>query len=316
MQNTESIKKSSASKMPSTSEMSRKLLFIVNPNAGKRVSDHIIETIRKEFPQNIYFQIVIWKDKDHFDEITNLLTTQGYTDAIAVGGDGTVNHVAKTILNTGIKLGIVPIGSGNGLARSLGLSTKIEEVVKQLAEGRTATIDSGVVNKIPFFCTSGIGFDAHIGNLFATSVKRGLQSYVKITIRELFKYRAKEYTLTFNGQTITRKAFLITVANAGQYGNDFYIAPQASMQDGRFHVVILKPFNPFHLPLLMTKILSRKAHLSSRIETYVTDKITITRKDSDTIHFDGEPAVEGKEVVFENKAASLNVIVGAKFKAV
>lgn len=307
MQNTESTKKSSAS------NMSRKLLFIVNPNAGKRISDRIIETIRKEFPQNIYYQIAIWKDKDHFDEVTELLKTQGYTDAIAVGGDGTVNHVAKTILNTGIRLGIVPIGSGNGLARSLGLSTKIEVVVKQIAEGRTATIDSGTVNQIPFFCTSGIGFDAHIGNLFATSVKRGLQSYVKITIRELFKYRAKEYTLTFNGQTIKRKAFLITVANAGQYGNDFYIAPQADMQDGRFHVVILKPFNPFHLPVLMTKILSRKAHLSSRIETYVTDKIIISRADSDTIHFDGEPAVEGKEVQFENKHNSLNVIVGEKF---
>ena len=151
MRNTEFITKSSASSMP------RKVLFIVNPNAGKRISDHIIATIRKEFPQNIYFQIVIWKDKNHFDEITALLKTEGYTDAVAVGGDGTVNHVAKTILNTGITLGIVPIGSGNGLARSLGLSMNIEQVIKQIAEGKTATIDNGTVNGIPFFCTSGIG---------------------------------------------------------------------------------------------------------------------------------------------------------------
>ena len=310
MQNTESIKKSSAS------DMSRKLLFIVNPNAGKRVSDQIIGIIRKEFPQNLYYQVVIWKDKDHFDEITTILKTQGYTDAIAVGGDGTVNHVAKTILNTGIRLGIVPIGSGNGLARSLGLSMNIEEVIRQIAAGKTATIDSGLVNQRPFFCTSGIGFDAHIGHLFATSVKRGLQSYVKITFRELFKYRAKHYTLSFNDQVIKRKAFLITVANAGQYGNDFYIAPQADMQDGKFHVAILKPFNAFHLPLMMTKILTKKAQLSSRIETYVTDKLTITRDVQDTIHFDGEPAVEGKEVTYENKPASLSVIVGEKFPIV
>ncbi len=307
MQNTEFTKRSSASNMP------RKLLFIVNPNAGKKISEQIIETIRKEFPQNIYYQIAIWKDKDHFEEITHLLKTEGYTDAVAVGGDGTVNHVAKTILNTGITLGIVPIGSGNGLARALGLSMKLNEVIRQIAAGKTATIDSGVVNNIPFFCTSGIGFDAHIGNLFATSAKRGLQSYVKITIRELFKYRAKTYTLQFNGQSITRKAFLITVANAGQYGNDFYIAPQASMRDGKFHIAILKPFNPFHLPALMTKLLSKKAHLSSRIETYVTDKVTIIRDGKDTIHFDGEPAVEGKEVFFENRPASLNAIIGDKF---
>lgn len=307
MQNTESTKKSSASDMP------RKILFIVNPNAGKRISDFIIETIRKEFPANIYYQIAIWKDKDHFEEITQLLKTEGYTDAVAVGGDGTVNHVAKTILNTGITLGIVPIGSGNGLARSLGISMKIEEAVKQIVAGKTTVIDHGLVNNIPFFCTSGIGFDAHIGNLFATSVKRGLQSYVKITIRELFKYRARNYTLLFNNQTIKRKAFLITVANAGQYGNDFYIAPKASMSDGLFHVVILKPFNAFQLPGLMTKILRRKADQSACIETFITNKITIIRDEKDTIHFDGEPAIEDKTVIFENKPAALKAIVGEKF---
>jgi diacylglycerol kinase (ATP) len=304
MQNNEFIKKSSAYNMP------RKILFIVNPNAGKKISDKIIQVIRKEFPENIYYQIVIWKDKNHFDEITTLLKTQDYTDAVAVGGDGTVNHVAKTILNTNITLGIIPIGSGNGLARSLGLSMKIEEAIKQIAVGKTTVIDNGLVNGIPFFCTSGIGFDAHIGNLFASSVKRGLQSYVKITITELFKYRAKNYTLVFNNQSIKRKAFLITVANAGQYGNDFYIAPQASMQDGQFHVVVLKPFTVFHLPVLMAKLLTKRAQLSTLIETYVTNKITIIRDEKDTIHFDGEPLIEGKEVVFENKPAALNVIVG------
>ncbi len=189
----------------------------------------------------------------------------------------------------------------------------IAQAVKQIAEGRTAMIDNGLANNIPFFCTSGIGFDAHIGNEFATSVKRGLQSYVKITIRELFKYRAKNYTLVFNNQTIQRKAFLITVANAGQYGNDFYIAPEARMNDGLFHVAILKPFNIFKLPRLMTKILRKKAHQSSSIETFVTNKISIIREGKDTIHFDGEPAMEEKEVVFENKKSALKVIVGTSF---
>lgn len=307
MQNTESTMKSSAFDMP------RKLLFIVNPNAGKKISEQIIATIREEFPENIYYQIVIWKDKNHFEEITSLLKTEGYTDAIAVGGDGTVNQVAKTIVNTNIALGIVPVGSGNGLARTLGLSMKIKEVVKQIAEGKTALIDCGIVNKRFFFCTSGIGFDAHIGNLFATSEKRGLQSYVKITVRELLRYRAKNYMLSFNGQTIQRKAFLITVANAGQYGNDFYIAPQADLQDGKFHVAILKPFNPINVFGILVKILRRKAHLNRNIETYVTDKITITRNEKDSIHFDGEPAFEEKEVLFENKPKALRVIVGETF---
>lgn len=296
--------------------MPRKLLFIVNPNAGKKISERLIDTIRKEFPQNIYYQIVVWKDKDHFKEVLDILHSQDYTDAVAVGGDGTVNQVAKSLLGTNISLGIIPAGSGNGLARTLGISMEVEEAIKQIAKGNTVKIDHGTVNGIPFFCTSGIGFDAHIGNLFTKSVKRGLQSYIKITISELFRYRAKNYSLTFNGQTIERKAFLITVANAGQYGNDFYIAPEAKINDGLFHVVILKPFNVFHLPGLMIKILGKKAHLSGRIETYVTNNIRIKRETKDTIHFDGEPTIEDAEVIYMNNTLSLTAIKGDNFKAV
>ena len=296
--------------------MPRKLLFIVNPNAGKKISDFLIDTIRKEFPQNVYYQIVIWKDKNHFKEVLDILHSQDYTDVIAVGGDGTVNQVAKSVVGTNITLGIVPAGSGNGLARSLGLSMKVEEVIKQIYTGKTVLIDNGLVNGIPFFCTSGVGFDAHIGNLFATAKKRGLQSYIKITFRELFKYRAKNYTLKFNNEEIKRKAFLITVANAGQYGNDFYIAPEASMQDGKFHIAILKPFNPLSVFGLLIKILKNKAHLSKHIETYTTSRLKIVRDDKDTIHFDGEPAIESAEVDYECNPKSLKVIVGDSFKAV
>lgn len=301
--------------MTNTPLMPRKLLFIVNPNAGKKISDYLIDTIRKEFPQNVYYQIVVWKDKNHFKEVLDILHSQDYTDVVAVGGDGTVNQVAKSVMGTNITLGIVPAGSGNGLARSLGLSMKVEEVIKQIYIGKTVAIDNGTVNGIPFFCTSGVGFDAHIGNLFATSAKRGLQSYVKITFRELFKYRAKNYILKFNDQELKRKAFLITVANAGQYGNDFYIAPEANMQDGKFHIAILKPFNPLSVFGLLAKIMKHKAHLSKHIETYTTNKITIIRDDKDTVHFDGEPAIESAEVTYECKPGSLKVIVGESFKA-
>lgn len=294
--------------------MPRKILFIVNPNAGKKISDHIIDIIRKEFPQNLYYQLVVWKSMGHFDEISDILKSGDYTDAVAVGGDGTVNRVASAILGTGINLGIVPIGSGNGLARSLALSMNIEEVIKQIAVGKTAVIDNGTVNGTPFFCTSGVGFDAHIGNLFAASKKRGLSSYIKITLREIFKYRSKNYILKFNNTEIKRKAFLITVANAGQYGNDFYIAPQANMQDGLFHISLLKPFNPILAIGLMLKILTKNAHKSMLIETYTTSKISISREFKDSIHFDGEPAMENSEVVFECNPKSLNVLVGEKFK--
>lgn len=293
----------------------RKILFIVNPNAGKGRSAHIIEVIKKEMPAPVFYRMETWKNKEHFEVIAKLLLSGEYTDAIAVGGDGTVNQVAKTILNTNIALGIVPTGSGNGLARTLGLSMNTQLVIRQIAAGRVLTIDSGMVNGIPFFCTSGVGFDARIGHLFAASVNRGLRSYIKITLLELFRYKAKNYTLIIDGKTIQKKAFLVTVANSGQYGNDFYIAPLASMQDGLFHIVILKPFNLFTVVPLFFKILNKKAHLSRYVETYLSSRVVIRREFEGEMHFDGEPTMQGTELVFEIKRNSLKVIVGEKFKA-
>ncbi len=294
--------------------MKRKLLFIVNPNAGKKISGKIIDIIKKEFPEDIYYQIVIWKDKNHFKEVLDILHSQDYTDAIAVGGDGTVNQVAKSIVGTNITLGIIPTGSGNGLARTLGLSMNVETVIKQIAKGNKIKIDNGTVNGIPFFCTSGIGFDAHIGNLFATSAKRGLQSYIKITASELLKYRSKEYTLKFNGEEIKRKAYLITVANAGQYGNDFYIAPHAKMNDGKFHIVVLRPFNFITVVGILIKIIRGKANESGHIETFTASEVTITRNQKDPIHYDGEPDMQSEIVEFKCIPGSLNVIIGDNFK--
>lgn len=293
--------------------MARRILFIVNPNAGKKISGQLIETIRKEIPNDIYNEIAIWKDPEHFDEITQKLKIENFTDAVAVGGDGTVNRVAKTILNTGIALGIVPAGSGNGLARSLGISMKPEEAIKQIAKGESKLIDSGSVNGIPFFCTSGIGFDAHIGKLFATSTKCGLQSYVKITLRELFAYKEQNYTLSFNGKEIERTAFLITIANAGQYGNDFYIAPQAKLNDGLFHVVILKPFNLLQGISTVLKVVRGKANESKFIETFTCSSLSIKREMPDSIHYDGEPETQGIELNYINHPKSLKVIIGSKF---
>ncbi len=293
--------------------MQRKILFIVNPNAGKKISGKLIETIRKEIPSDIYNEIAIWKDKDHFDEIVKTLKNGGFTDAVAVGGDGTVNQVAKNIVNTNIVLGIIPAGSGNGLARSLGISMVTEEAIKQIVNGNKKTIDTGIINSIPFFCTSGVGFDAHIGKLFASSVKRGLQSYVKITLKEIFAYKPAKYKLSIDGNIIEREAFLITIANAGQYGNDFYIAPQAKLNDGVFHLVILKPFSLLKGIGAVIKVLQRKANESKLIETLTGKEIIITRESPDAIHFDGEPALQGKELIYKILPLSLHVIIGNRF---
>lgn len=290
--------------------MPRNLLFIINPNAGKKTSGDIVKYIHKNLPPEIKYKIVIWEIRDQFQKISALLHSGEYTDAIAVGGDGTVNRVASALTGTGIRLGIVPRGSGNGLARSLGLSMEIGAAINQILDGRNQVIDSGIVNGEPFFCTSGVGFDAHIAWLFAQSKSRGLQSYVKITIGQLLKYQPKEYTLELNGQRMRRKAFLITVANAGQYGNNVFIAPEAKLNDGLFHVVVVKPFHILQLPLIFLKVLMKKAHTLGCVETYTTSELSITRDTADSIHFDGEPHMAGKQLNYSIKNNLLHVIVG------
>jgi diacylglycerol kinase (ATP) len=294
--------------------MERNLLFIINPNSGKKISEKLITIINDEFPKNLKYQIVLWKTIDYFEEIKKLINSQVYTDVIAVGGDGTVNQVASSLVKLNISFGIVPAGSGNGLARSLSLSMDIKKAIQQIVIGKTQLIDYGTINDSPFFCTSGVGFDAHIGKLFALSIKRGFKSYIKITIKQLLKYKAKNYTLTFNGNTIKRKAFLITVANGGQYGNDFYIAPQASLQDNKLHIVIVKPMGVLGAFTLLNNVLKHKAYKSKYVETFTSNKITIKGENLNTIHFDGEPSEIKGDLNFECVNNGLKVIVGESFK--
>jgi diacylglycerol kinase (ATP) len=293
--------------------MKRKLLFILNPKAGKGGAVNLFDMIKSSVPKEMEYSIEVFNDSAEFEKIISKLLTQSYTDAVAVGGDGTINSVAKNLVGTEVALGIIPQGSGNGLARTLGISMDSKESMKDVIKGEKIQIDHGTVNGIPFFCTSGIGFDAHIGNLFARSKKRGLKSYVQITLREILRYKCKNYVLKFNGEELKRKAYLITVANAGQYGNDFYIAPQAKLTDGKFHVVILKPFNFFSVFGIFIKVLRGKANESKNIETYVTDKLSIVREGKDAIHFDGEPEFQDEKLEYICHHQQLNVIIGKKY---
>jgi diacylglycerol kinase (ATP) len=296
--------------------MHRKLLIIVNPKAGKGKYQEVVDRIKNGALGTERYEIALWKNKDEFGEIEGRLRNGGFTDAVAVGGDGTVNMVARAILGTDITLGIIPSGSGNGLARTLGISTNIGRALKEIQTGRTIAIDHGSINGLPFFCTAGMGFDSHIGDLFARSVKRGLRNYVRIILREMLRYKSQEYVIKSGNEQINRQAFLITVANAGQYGNDFYIAPQASMQDGLFHVAILRPFGLTGAVRLFSSIVRKRAHLNSLIETFTSDGLSITRKSDGLIHFDGEPAITGAEVHFRMHRSALKVIAGEKFRSV
>lgn len=296
--------------------MSRKLLFIVNPRSGKRNSGKIIDIIHKTLSGKINYEIGLWTNIEEFNVLAKKLNTENFTEAIAVGGDGSVNLVGKTILKSSFTLGIVPTGSGNGLARSLGIQMDTEKALLQILDGKSTLIDSGEVNGEVFFCTSGVGFDAHIGNLFANLQKRGLKTYIKLIFKELFSYKPETYSVFANGIEIKKEAFFITVANAGQFGNNFYMAPGAKVNDGLFNVVIVKPFSLIPGIFMLLKILRRKAYESRFIETLTCNELTIKRTNKGSVHFDGEPFIMESELKYTNKPKSLKVIIGAVYDGV
>ena len=288
--------------------MDKRIAFVVNPNSGPKKKENIVDVIEKTMSGKTPFDIFVWKDKNNFEEIRQQITSGKYTTVVAVGGDGTVNEVAKNVANTNIILGIIPRGSGNGLARTLGIPQKAVEAIKRVETGKVKTIDHGFINGRFFSCAAGIGFDAHICELFAGSKTRGLMSYVTISLKQFLSYRAKEYTIQTNNETFKTKAFLIAFANAGQYGNDFYIAPQAKMDDGLIDIVILKPFNVFSACDIFVKVLSKKAHKAKSIVTFSAKEFKIKNESSTAIHFDGEPGAVETEIEVRINPQSLKVI--------
>jgi YegS/Rv2252/BmrU family lipid kinase len=216
--------------------------------------------------------------------------------------------VASLLVHTKIALGILPLGSGNGLARSNGIPMDLMKALDVIVKGKTELIDSGTINTHPFFCTAGIGFDALIAHKFAESTKRGFITYFKTSVREFFKYKPLTYSINVDGNLVKTIAFLITVANAGQWGNDVYIAPAAKLNDGLFHVSILKPFPLITFPFFGVKLFSKRADTFKYLESMIGKKIEIEFDHQLPAHYDGEPLVANGKISIEMFPFSLRII--------
>jgi len=218
------------------------VVFIVNPIAGTRQKDFILENIRHHLPEELATKIIFTEYPGHAHDIATEMVRQGITTIVAVGGDGTVNEVASALVKTNCRLGIIPAGSGNGLARHLGIPLQVPEALELILHHRIQNIDAGKVNGKYFFCTCGTGFDASVGKKFSRDSRRGMLSYVRATIHQYINYSPKSYTLKTSNKKVKLKAFLVTFANSGQYGNNAYIAPNAVIDDGMLDLCILRPF--------------------------------------------------------------------------
>ncbi len=290
--------------------MKKKIVFIMNPISGtgsKEAIPHLIEsTLDKEL---FDYEIRMTERAGHASEIASEARDRHVDIVVAVGGDGTVNEIARSIVHSTTALGILPCGSGNGLARHLLLPMNLRKSLEVINQCEIHELDYGVINDYPFFCTCGMGFDAFVSMKFAESGKRGPISYAENILREGLKYKPETYTLEDETGTKQYKAFLISCANASQYGNNAYIAPQASMSDGLMDVVIMEPFDVIEAPQVSFDMFNKTLDKNSKIKSFKCKKLHITRSKPGVIHYDGDPVMTGSEIDVHLEEKGIKVVV-------
>ena len=248
----------------------------------------------------------------HAYEIATESKEQGIDIVVAVGGDGTVNEVGRALVHSNTALGIIPTGSGNGLARHLLIPMKIKGAIQVLNDCEITDLDYGIINEHPFFCTCGVGFDAFISEKFAEAGKRGPITYLENILKEGLKYEPETYEIEAENGTIKKKAFLISCANASQYGNNAYIAPQASMSDGMIDVIIMEPFDALEASQISIEMFNKTLDKNNKIKTFRSKEIKIYRKAPGVIHYDGDPVETGKEIVVTLKEKGIKILTNPK----
>lgn len=236
-----------------------------------------------------------------------------YDMVVAVGGDGTINEVASALVGSKTVLGVVPCGSGNGLSRFLQIPMDIEKAILNLNGDNVAVIDSARANGKPFFNMAGMGFDAHISEVFSHNKKRGFISYIKSSLQEVINYKPQYYHLEIDGTVYEREAFMVSFANSSQYGNNAHVSPQASVQDGLLDVCIIKPFPLYRFVSLVIRMFNKTANKSRFVEIINGKHIVVKRKTAGPMHLDGEPEIAQAEVKIDILPASLNILVGRGF---
>ena len=291
----------------------KNIAFIVNPISGAKAKNRVTKLIRELLDlQQFAPTVVVTEYAGHATQLAQQFAMEEYYAVVAVGGDGTVNEVASGVIGTNTALGIVPNGSGNGFARHLDISTRMNRAIEMLNSSEVINVDYGLVNDLPFFSTCGVGFDAVVAQDFSDS-SRGFKGYVQSIFKDLFQYKPETYHLRGEGIDMTTTAFLVNFANASQWGYDAYIAPKASVQDGWLDIAIVSEFPmtaAAGLALsLFTKNIDEKLHMN----TIRAKELTMTRAGEGAMHIDGTPVVMPAELHVKIVEEGLKVLVKKRF---
>lgn len=267
-----------------------KIFLIINNYAGHQEGAKAVEIVIPWLQKNgCKVEYAFTEYAGHATELASKASVAGFDLVVAVGGDGTVNETAQGLIDTQTLMGIIPVGSGNGLARELGISINMRKSARTLIEGVNLQIDVCKLNNQRYLCTSGIGFDAQVAYQMSKASSRGLQRYIELVIKESILYKPINVKMKIDGKPINQPVFLITFANASQFGNNAFIAPAASMTDGLIDVIVVKPFHKIWLPLLSLSLFTKIIHKLPFVDCYKAKKVELEWADTSIFHFDGEP---------------------------
>ena len=290
------------------------ILFIINPISGGKDKNRVPGLIDSSLDRskfNASYRVTEYAG--HATEIVEETASLRFDIVIAVGGDGTINEVAAKVMQQGKIFGIIPLGSGNGLARFLKIPMNSKKAIEVINHFKVAQMDTATFNDHVFFNMAGMGFDAHISAIFAGNKKRGLTGYVKLGLQEMMNYKPERYRIRVDGRDYERTAFVVSIANSSQYGNNTYISPLASVNDGLLDVCVIKSFPMYRIGTLAYYMLTAKTHRTDMVEIIRGKNIEIYREKEAAIHIDGEPLQMGRDLKIEVQPLSLNIIVPEEF---
>jgi diacylglycerol kinase (ATP) len=289
--------------------MKQKVLFIINPIAGHRKAPAIIRYLELSAVREIFdVSISHTEYRSHGIELSAKAADEGFHAVIAVGGDGTVNETARPLIGKETALGIIPAGSGNGLARHLEIPADPKQAIERICRNRITRIDTMEVNDRLSLNVSGFGFDGYVAWLFDQSKKRGLGGYTKIALKEYFKYKSVEFKVKLDDVSLDKTAHMIVIANASQFGNAAVIAPAADLKDGLIDIIVVKRPPVYKMPALFYRLFSGKLKSNENTLMFTTRTMIAVSDRPVHLHIDGEPSEPVNEIKCTINPLSLNVI--------
>ena len=284
--------------------MTRKIIYLINPISGTAKKDGIKKLIEEETTaKGIPYEIYPTNATGDYDLLKDKILAEGFTDVVMIGGDGTVNQVTGALYDLPVRFGIIPFGSGNGLALAANIPVKPEQALDIVFAGHAKKIDAFLVNDHYSCMLSGIGFDAQVAHDFAATGNRGLMVYTQQSILNYFKAHPYQFEIIIDNFSFFSDAFFISIANSNQFGNNVTIAPQASLSDGLLDIVVVQKMNKAKLPFAMLKQLNGNNKLqqlsddmkNKNILYFQTPSLTIKNLKLAPLHIDGEPAETTEE---------------------